>query len=231
MQKNNAVWLAQPPESFVKSSSQALGEMFEAVTELSCIELSSLKEENATLVIVDMINGFVNEGALASPNSKLINEPVAKLAAAWRRAGLPAAALADSHGESSPEFLAFPKHCLAESYESLVTKEITEAYPEIKIIPKNCTNAMVEPKLAEWIEKNGAKTVVVAGVCTDICVMQLVCSLKAWFNSRDTESRIIVPVNLTATYDAPGHESVLVNTVSLYLMQNNGAELCRDINF
>ena len=43
------------------------------------VNLSELEPDKTVLVIVDMINGFVNEGALASPRIKNIIPEVSEL--------------------------------------------------------------------------------------------------------------------------------------------------------
>ena len=46
---------------------------------------------------------------------------------------------------------------------------------------------------------------VVTGCCTDICILQLVLTLKAAWNQEDRPVEILVPRQLVENYDAPSH--------------------------
>ncbi|MBE6753355.1 MAG: cysteine hydrolase [Ruminococcaceae bacterium] len=213
---------------FVKKCSEPLGAIYEQLHSLPELDVSSLAAEKAALIIVDMINGFVKEGALASPNALAINGTIAGLAALCKANGMSIAALADSHGEESPEFSAFPIHCMSGTAESQITDEILASCDAVRI-EKNSTNGFLEPAFKEWLESLDTTTFVITGVCTDLCVLQLACTLKSWFNSINRPSRVIVPVDCAATYDGGSHDSTLVGTMALYIMQTSGIELCSKI--
>lgn len=217
-------------EEFVEACKTPLSEIYSAQKALESVKLSELVNENAALIIVDMINGFVKEGALASPNVLAINDTVAQLAKACESYAIPIAALADCHSLSSPEFTSFPTHCLANTEESEITAEILEAcHPER--IEKNSTNGYLSPKFREWMEHCQTSTYIIVGDCTDLCVMHLALTLKTHFNQLDKASRILIPTNAVATYSLGNHDAGLINTMSLYMMQTGGVELCSEIEY
>ena len=98
------------------------------------------------------------------------------------------------------------------------------------LIEKNSTNGFLEPVFAAWLRDNpDIDTYVVAGDCTDICVLQFVLAAKAWHNARNRPLRLILPIDLVDTFDAPGHPADLMNLAALSLMRSAGAALCRNL--
>ena len=70
------------------------------------------------------------------------------------------------------------------------------------------------------------------GDCTDLCVYQLVSHLKLSANEANIRRRVVVPANLVATYDAPGHEGDFYHAMFLRHMQTGlGAQVVRGIKF
>ncbi|MFU0841191.1 MAG: Isochorismatase family protein [Burkholderia sp.] len=167
------------------------------------------------VLVVDMIRGFAEKGALADPS-------IAAIAPAVRKRVLAADAavfLCDRHTEGCPEFDAFPVHCLAGSEESEVIPALADLAGPGNTVGKQSTNgffALDKEKLARFDE------IVVTGCCTDICVLQLALTLKAWFNERGLRKRIAVPRDAVATYDAPGHPKEKYAEAALALMKNAG---------
>ncbi len=213
-----------------RSAHRALDKITDSIRSLPSLSLEQLVEDNAVLIIVDMINGFVKAGPLASPNVLAINDRIAGLAAACAENGIPVAALADCHTLSSPEFSSFPAHCLEGSAETELTDEI-RAIKKITRIEKNSTNGMLEPRFKEWLREYGSGTYVIVGCCTDLCVQQLALTLKTSFNRTNRISRVIVPADFVATYDLDVHNAGLTGTMALYNMMLSGIELCKGITF
>lgn len=213
-----------------REAHRALDQITDVISAVPELRLSRLVEDNAVLIVVDMINGFVREGKLASPNVLAINSHIADLAAACVKNGIPVAALADCHSLSSPEFGAFPPHCLEGTEETELTDEL-KAVSGITRIEKNSTNGALEPAFREWAREYGSGTYIIVGCCTDLCIQQLALTLKTGFDRRNDTSRIIVPVRCVATYDLGNHDAGLTGTMALYNMLLNGVELCADIIF
>ncbi|MBQ1302306.1 MAG: isochorismatase family protein, partial [Firmicutes bacterium] len=98
-------------------------------------------------------------------------------------------------------------------------------------IPKSSTNGFLEEAFQQWLADHpGITDFVVAGVCTDICVMQFCLTAKAWFNKNGIKSRIILPLNVVETYEKGGHQITLTNTMAVYFMEESGAEVYYEIN-
>ncbi len=200
-----------------------------AQKELPPLSLQALHKSRTALIVMDMVNGFVNEGPLASPRVKAIQPEITALQRRCGQQGILRLAFADCHPKESPELLTFPPHCLQGSREAALTDEIMAAGVE-DVIEKNSTNGFLEPAFAAWLKAHAQlDTFLLAGDCTDLCVMHFALALKADFNRRNRASRVIVPTRLVETYDSHGHNAQLSNTMALYLMQLAGVELVSHI--
>jgi nicotinamidase-related amidase len=189
------------------------------------VKIKDLQKDRTALVIVDMINGFVREGALKSPRVEGVIPEVEKLSKMCDEMGIKKLAFADCHTDASPEFDAYPVHCVEGTSEWEVVDELKEI-GGYKLIPKNSTNGFIEEEFQNWLGENkGIDTFIVTGDCTDICVQQFATTLKTWFNKEDMKVRVIVPVNAVETYDLGMHNGDLMQVAALYSMTINGIEI------
>lgn len=216
-------------KEFLNRSADTLEKIADMLKKLPSVRLTGLKPEESAFIIVDMINGFVREGALKSPRAEALIPEIARLSRACDELGITKVAFADCHTTLSPEFDSYPEHCLGGTSESEVVDEIKEIGGYI-LVPKNSTNGFLEEEFQKWLKQNPQiNTFIVTGVCTDICVQQFAITLKTWFNAQNKKSRVIVPVNTVDTYDLGIHEAELINIMALYNMNINGIELVADV--
>lgn len=214
---------------FLENCSNALGEVYNTVKELKELNIKDLKSKNTILVIVDVINGFVREGALQSDRIESIIPKITDLSRACDGFEIKKLAFCDYHTQASPEFDAYPPHCLEGTSEAEVVDEIKQI-GGYKLIPKNSTNGFLEEAFQDWLEKNSnIDTFIITGDCTDICIQQFAITLKTWFNMKNRKSRVIVPIKMVETYDLGVHNGDLVNMMALYNMMINGVEVVEDI--
>lgn len=210
-------------------SSQEMQQWFSSVLSAKEVPLSAFKGENTALVVVDMINGFAVSGALYSANTASIVPQVEQLMRACREQGIPTVFFADSHSKDSPEFLSYPVHCLAGEEESRPV-EALERVGGYTLIPKASTNGFLEPAFQQWMREHPkVDQFIITGCCTDICIQQFALTIKTDFNRRGIPSRVVVPVALTATYDAPGHPAALTELTSYHNMLTSGVEIVSHI--
>lgn len=202
---------------------------FPAAFSAASVPLCSFPPESSALVVMDLINGFAVKGALYSPNTASLLPEAAKLMRACRMKKIPILFFADSHPANSPEFSSYPVHCLQDSEESRpVDSLIKEGGYEL--FPKNSTNGFLEPAFGQWLKEHPDITrFFVIGCCTDICVQQFALTLKTEFNRQNRQSQVIVPIDLTATYDAPGHPALFTELASYQNMYTSGIELVSTI--
>lgn len=217
-------------KEFLEKSMKTLEEIYDLLSALPALNLKSLDSGHTALVIVDMINGFAREGVLKSPRVEALIPEIVRLSASCEESGIAKLAFADCHTGASPEFDAYPAHCLGGTSEGEMVREIKEV-GGYTLIPKNSTNGFLEDAFQAWLLDNGRiDTFIVTGDCTDICVQQFAVTLKTWFNRQDRKSRVIVPVNAVDTYDLGLHNGDLMHVVALYTMMGNGVEVVRRID-
>lgn len=210
---------------FLKRSVETLGEIFDMLAKLPAIQLKDLQGKQTALVIVDMVNGFAREGALKSSRVEGLIPEMAELSKACGELRITKLAFADCHTIASPEFDAYPAHCIEGTSEGEIVDELKEI-GGYTLIPKNSTNGFLEEEFHKWLKENEhINTFIITGDCTDICVQQFAVTLKSWFNMKNKKARVIVPVNTVETYDFGLHDGDLMNVMALYNMVINGIEV------
>ena len=214
---------------FLKESLEGLEYIYNSLSNVESIGMKDLDENKTVLVIVDVINGFIKEGQMADRRIENIIEPIVELKQECDKKGIKTIAFADCHDEEAVEFLSYPQHCIKNSSESEVVDELKSAGVDY-IIEKNSTNGFIEQAFIEWLENNSKiNNFIVVGDCTDICVQQFAITLKTWFNMKNKQSNIMVPLNAIETYDANFHNARLTNAVSAYNMMQNGIKIIKSI--
>ena len=211
------------------------------------------------LVIVDEINGFctVGAGLLAPPApdaqiTRMVDETV-RLARTFAERRWPILAFVDTHIPGKPE-PPYPPHCEHGSGEELLVPELAwlEDEPDVTVLRKDCIDGFVggiEPiyhgthgtsrnKVADWVNAHRLKSVLVAGICTDICVMDFVLTMLSARNHglMPTLKDIVVLEPACATYDLPraaaeglglpatsAHPQAATHHLGLYFMASRGA--------
>ncbi|MGL5268480.1 MAG: isochorismatase family cysteine hydrolase [Spiroplasma sp.] len=187
----------------------------------------NLKELKGKIIIfvIDMINGFVQEGNLSSPEIKTIVSPIKNFLNQAIKEKIEIIALNDAHSQNNPEFNNYPIHCLENSKEADLVTELQ--FPEIKIIKKNSTNGFFNLDLSKL---EAYENIIITGCCTDICIYQFALSCKTWYNQQNKNVNVIVSKSMTATFDSSNHPSDVVNAIAWNSMIKNGIIIVREIN-
>lgn len=163
-----------------------------------------MKQVKNLLVIVDVINGFVSEGALADTKIQNIISPIQDIISQFIRDDQPIVAFRDCHTMDSQEFDSFPPHCVLGSGEEELASGIIEYQDHFIVMDKNSTSGFVLPEFMEYIQTlHDLENIIVVGCCTDICIMNLAIPLKNYYNQINKPMNIITPINATDTYHIP----------------------------
>lgn len=214
---------------FLKKSNETINEILEEMSKLPSIPFQQLPSDQTAFVIVDMVNGFARIGSLSSPRVEGLIPEIAKLLSVCQARQIQSLAFGDSHSMLSPEFEAYPAHCLEQTEEAEVVTELKNI-GGYRLIAKNSTNGFHEEEFQQWLEQNKQiNTYIIAGDCTDLCVQQFAVTLKTWYNWQNKVSRIIVPVNVVETYDLGTHHGDLMHLMALYNMKINGIEIVSEV--
>ena len=182
------------------------------------------KDLEKIVIVVDMINGFVNEGAMADPYIAHIIPEIKRLVEENKDGAI---FIRDCHEEDAVEFKSYPVHCLKGTSESEVVDELKVYTNNENTFEKNSTSAMFAPGFVEYIEKiNDLEEIVIGGCCTDICVLNLAIPLKNYLNQVDKKIAVIVPKSIVETYHAEGvHDREEYNEMAYKLMSQSGIKV------
>jgi nicotinamidase-related amidase len=210
------------------------------------------KEDKIGLVIIDEVKGFaeVGAGALAPvKHNKQIDDCVAetdRLAKEFTRKDLPILAFQDCHipGKEEPPY---PPHCEAGSGEEELVDTLVWLHNDSNttILQKDCINGFIgamgkdgENQFVSWVNKHELEHLIFVGMCTDICVMDLVLTCLSARNHEiiDSVQDVVVYEPACATYDMDEasrvkfnlpetslHPQELTHHLGLYIMASRGA--------
>ncbi|XP_050292141.1 nicotinamidase 1 [Quercus robur] len=218
-----------------------------------------LSEEVKTgLVLVDIVNGFctVGSGNLAPTQpdeqiSGMVDESV-KLARVFCEKKWPIFAFLDSHHPDIPE-PPYPPHCIAGTNESKLVPALQwlENEPNATLRCKDCIDGFLgsiekdgSNLFIDWVRNNQIKKILVVGICTDVCVLDFVCSTLSARNRGLLVplEDVIVYSNGCATFDLPihvantmkdaiAHPQELMHHIGLYIAKGRGAKVVSEVSF
>ena len=174
------------------------------------------------IFVIDMINGFCKEGALADPRIMGIVPELHEYLEKFEGAKV---CVRDCHDKDALEFADFPPHCEKDSKESELIDELKDVLEGAKDVPKNSTCALFAPGMMDYIKEEKPEEIVVTGCCTDICILNFVTALKNYLNQEGVKCDIIVYKELVDTYDSPNHNRNVYNAMALTLMEQCGAKV------
>lgn len=183
--------------------------------------------EKKIMIVVDMINGFVKEGALADPSINQITDEIESLATMYLEKGHEVIAFKDCHTSDSLEFKTFPPHCLQGTEEVELVAPLKKYESQFIVFEKNGTSGFMVPDFLDCIKKTeGLTEVLITGCCTDICIMNLAIPLKNYFNQHNQPVEVVVPRNAVDTYHIPEtHDRHEWNEMAFKFMKQAGIEV------
>ncbi|MEX2647453.1 MAG: isochorismatase family protein [Alphaproteobacteria bacterium] len=211
------------------------------------------------LVVVDEVNGFATVGAgnLAPPVpnaqvSRMVEE-TDRLARAFTQRGWRILAFLDTHVPGKPE-PPYPPHCEAGTGEENLVPELAwlERDRNTTLVRKDCINGFVgaigktngRNAVVDWVNEHKLSTILVVGICTDICVMDFVLTTLSARNHdlMPTLKEIAVYEAGCSTYDLPrataetlgygataAHPQAATHHMGLYFMASRGARIVATI--
>lgn len=210
---------------------------------LPSLQLSSVVEaaggpHRCAVVCVNMLEGYCRLGPFSSPRLEALILPIVNFISQGYASGLrDFFFIGDSHQKDSPEFKAFPPHCVKNSEETKLISEL-EHLPFASIfkrIDKRSVSSTVETSLFTFLQGDQYRAIFCIGSCTDLCLFHLATDLRFLANSSGLPWQIIVPTNLVATYDLSlqaahplkmlPHPGDLLHKIFLYQLELNGIDL------
>jgi nicotinamidase-related amidase len=146
---------------------------------------------NNVVIVVDMLNGFLNEGKLANPGARRIIPNIVDLLERKKEQGWEMIFVCDNHKKDDLEFRMFPEHCVEGTDETDIVEELL--YFRNVYVPKTRYSAFFKTDLESILAHRRPEKVVIVGIYADICVLYTAAGL------RNLDYKVIVPKDCTMT--------------------------------
>ena len=190
--------------------------------------IKNLKVYETALIVVDMVNGFVNEGVLHDKNIKKIVPRQLELLEEAEKKGSLIILVKDTHNKNATEFKRFGNttHCIQGTSEAELIDELKpfEQKDNVITVEKNSTSLMESPQFREIVRQaENLKEVNFVGCCTDICVFNGAMGLANYYDQWNRDVTINVHEDAIATYSEDEREEY-VQSAKL-LMKQQGINL------
>jgi ureidoacrylate peracid hydrolase len=132
---------------------------------------AALESEHTAVLVVDMINEFLEDGGLmVLASGRALYQPIQELVDVAHAAGARVIWLRDEHPDlSDPEFRKRIVHCLKGTWGTQVVDALNPG-PDDTIMPKHTYSGFFGTPLHETLQRMGVTTLIVTGVVTNICV-------------------------------------------------------------
>jgi nicotinamidase-related amidase len=178
---------------------------------------------------IDMVNGFVKQGALAAPSiMRVVPRQQELLDEYLKEQNKGIMFIQDTHNNDSVEFKTFGPHCIEGSGEEDVIDELQAYYDYSLNVKKNSTNFVFGTNFQEQIDKlKNLRKVLLMGCLSEVCVKNRGITLRNYFDQFNRDIDIYVAADAIDTYDAPGHNAEEVTAQAINDMSANGIKVYR----
>ena len=155
------------------------------------------------VLVVDMLIGFMEPGKnlYCGDEARQIIPNIKRLIESEQAAGSSIIFIADNHDPDDLEFEMFPVHCVRGTEECEVIPELAD-YVTVTL-QKRRYSAFYETDLAGRLKALNPDKIILAGVCTDICVMHTTA------DARNRDYAVEVPTDCVASFDPDAHRHAL----------------------
>lgn len=194
--------------------------------------MKNLEEVSSAIFVIDMNNGFCEEGALADPTIKRIVPNIRKIIMDGLKRESALFFVNDKHTEDSVEIKRYAGHCITPREQKTIKElSIFEEYAD-RVFYKNSTCALFAPGMMEMLlQMKNLKRIVITGCCTDICIMNFAVALRNFMDEWNVDIDIVVPINAVETFHIPNvHEREEANQFGYRVMESNGIRLIKEMD-
>lgn len=194
--------------------------------------MKNLEEVSSAIFVIDMNNGFCEEGALADPTIKRIVPNIRKIIMDGLKRESALFFVNDKHTEDSVEIKRYAGHCITPREQKTIKElSIFEEYAD-RVFYKNSTCALFAPGMMEMLlQMKNLKRIVITGCCTDICIMNFAVALRNFMDEWNVDVDIVVPINAVETFHIPNvHEREEANQFGYRVMESNGIRLIKEMD-
>jgi len=131
-------------------------------------------KDNKALLIIDMLNDFVLDGApLKVPGIERIIKPIKREIEKARNGGYHVIYICDSHEENDKEFELFPPHAIKGTEGAKIIEDLKPEGTDL-IVRKSAFSGFFNTDLDEILKKLDVQKLIVTGDVTNICILYTV---------------------------------------------------------
>ena len=166
------------------------------------------------LIIVDMVRGFVEKGALLLPKAKELIPKINNVIAHLDEDDI-IIHMNDTHEQHDKEFDMFPPHCIIDTEECEVADGFEYGGRDVLKLPKTRFSAFYNPltmsikTLQNQLACRRIDRLIIVGVCTEICILFTVA------DARFRDYRVSVVRDCVSGITKKGHEWALNHMVAV----------------
>ena len=190
-------------------------------------DIERLMRVRELLITIDMVNGFVKEGALAAPSiMRVVPRQIELFDDAIDDKNTGIVFIRDSHSAAAVEFRTYGKHCIEGTKETEVIDELKVFEPYALEYLKNSTNLIFALGMQQdLIRFYNLERIRLMGCLSEVCVENGAIGLRTFFDQINKDVEVCVHADAIDTFDAPGHDADMVNVDAIKRMQANGIKV------
>ena len=192
-------------------------------------DVKNLKFYKGCLIVVDMVNGFVRDGALHDEEIAKVIPRQIELIKQAKAEGKAIIFIKDTHDENAVEFERFGgSHCVKGTNEAELVDELKpyENDEDTFVIEKNSTSFMEAPDFRRFIEEHPEIIEFdIVGCCTDICDFNGAMGLANYLDQWNRKHVIRVHEDAIATYAEDARQEYVF--AAKLLMKQQGIQLVK----
>lgn len=167
------------------------------------VKIAHRNDANTALLICDMLNDFIKNGApLEVPAARDIIPAIKKEIHSARKSGIPVIYCCDTHKNNDPEFSLWPSHAVKGTEGAHIVKELEPEKGDY-IISKSTYSCFYKTSLQKLLKQLGATHLIITGVVTNICVLYTVSEAYA------RGYTVTIPENCVAALTQKDHKYAL----------------------
>lgn len=190
-------------------------------------DIEKLARARELLITIDMVNGFVKEGALAAPSiMRVVPRQIELLEDAINDKNAGIVFIRDSHPVDAVEFKTYGKHCIEGTKETEVIDELKEYEKHGITYLKNSTNLIFALGMQQdLIRFYNLERIRLMGCLSEVCVENGAIGLRTFFDQINRDIEVCVHADAIDTFNAPGHDADMVTDDAIKRMQANGIKI------
>ncbi len=191
--------------------------------------LNNKNDKENLVVVIDMVNGFVKEGALAAPTIQRIVPRIKEILEENEKDenGLNVI-VRDTHPKDAIEFKTYGEHCIEGTKEVELIDELKPYAKNAIDFTKNSTNFMLANGVIPFLEKcYKLKRIAFVGCLSEVCVKNAAITARNYFDQVNRDVEVGVYADAIDTFNAPGHDADEVTLRALADMEANGVKIYR----